>query len=334
MIVLGGALAGCSGESLELPSETSRIALLPPHIYDSGDYEPLTYALPITNETSKTVRFDEEVRTSCGCTEAEIVDQELLPGEETIVRLTLRLDGVSGLRSVLIDLVPQAGDPWKYQVQVPAYPRVSCEPPSLFLGVVEPNVPIETRCIVSVHAASERELPKLDFIEFDPNTLSVETSPLGVEELSDGVVRRKFHLKLSLPPRRTAGSFRADLVPTFSDTSGLSRWRLPLAIVGSVKSIYKLVPARIFLAELGGEETITREIAISRLDGQAFGICEVHSPDPAITCRVVGDGRRRNHQVRVSVFPHKVERILWGEALVHTDDGPHSAIRIPVAAIR
>jgi hypothetical protein len=335
---------GCSSERGGIPDEDGRCRLsqsLSEHTLPSGFFEPgtvLGHAFRIFNDTGSVVRFG-PVRTSCSCATAELSRSEVLPGEETVLRMSLRLTKASGRRSAHCVLGNDNGESWQFRISATSYPLMEFADGGshtyVHIGTFLPGDAGSSTVDVFAYAEPNDPLPSIE-ISTDPGTpLQAELEGKEDDSLPDGFERRRARVRLQLPRQTKPGLHKASIaVGCRSDKASQTG---KITAIWQVKSLYSVAPERIGLGLLDEAESqkIRRKVVVKRVDGKPIGRIDALSSDPGITVEgPISLFSGNAEELTIVVDTAAIAGSLCEEVSIDTHDRVQSPIVVPVVGFR
>ncbi|MCB0112574.1 MAG: DUF1573 domain-containing protein [Caldilineaceae bacterium] len=113
LVLIGLLVVACGGSPAIVAS---------PEEFDFGDVpaaDPVTATFVLQNQGNGTLRID-SVRTSCGCTTADVADTSIAPHDDTILTVTFDPQAHEGLYGPLLRMIYIASnDPDQPEIEIP-----------------------------------------------------------------------------------------------------------------------------------------------------------------------------------------------------------------------
>jgi hypothetical protein len=257
----------------------------PTHNFGERDEnETVEHTFVIRNAGDLTLEIH-NVRTSCGCTVANISTKQVEPGGETHVTARLSLKGRRGQQHKAITV--ESNDPKTPQMQLAlqgtSAVKLSVQPAQLFFGQIDESA--ESTAATEIASLTEDRFQITKVESSSPNFDG------QVEVLEDG---RKYRLVVStrgaVPKGGARGSIR---VSTDSPTYPI----IDIPVSATVLDELTVAPDQIILVEREGEG-VTRFVVVRPGRTKEFAVQSVETPDPAIRVEVVGMGQQ-GYQIRL-----------------------------------
>ncbi len=310
------------------------------HTLPSGFFEPgtvLGHDFRIVNDTGSVVRLG-RVRTSCSCATAELSRSEVLPGEETVLTMSLRLTKASGRRSAHCVLGNDNGKSWKYRISATSYPVMEFADGGsntyAHIGTFMPGNTGSSTVDVFVYAEPNDPLPSIE-VSADPGTpLQAELEGNEDDSLPDGFERRRARVRLQLPRQTKPGLHKANIAVACRSEKASQTGKI--TAIWQVKSLYSVAPERIGLGVLGEAESerIRRKIAVKRIDGRPLGRITARSSHPGITVEGPISLSGNAEEWTIVVDTAAIAGALCGEVSLDTHNRVQSPLIVPVVGFR
>jgi hypothetical protein len=281
-----------------------------------------TFSLPIKNESDAVVEFT-EIRKSCACAQAALRTKTLVPGDETILDVNVRLVGRMGPQRFSCELFTVGGRSWVREIVTTIYPQAEVIPPLLHFGALRVGegrtVSLEIRC----HAFEVGAIPRVVGVSTESKKLAVATPEETVESLPSGVWLRTVRYSIRLHPQSAAG-FAFDRLRIKLDDGQ----EIEMSADWNVQSKYDISPSRlIFSDRYGAPATRTQEAAIRRIDGREISVKRLECPLPFAKATFARDGARA---VIAIEMPSGKQQTQFGNLRVEVDDVEEPIILIPI----
>lgn len=341
LLGLSLALGGCSETPPDSTADSAPAAPIarghvveyPPHVYNPKPYGAFSQAIPIVNDTPQTVKFG-KIRSDCGWSDATLAADELAPGESTTLHVKLHLKGLSGVRAVSIVLEAEPGPPWRYTLEVPAFPKYAFDSQDLYLGTLALGEVVTRRPVLYTYAIPPEEPSVLAGVVCDSEQVEVVAEPGSVEVVQGGVARRAVPLRLTIRTSAKAGQYASRVIASCREPSAEKPFEASLGLVWTVRSAYNVVPERLFLGDLRNDTLpVVREVTLRRRDGEPLALRRATAGHRAIQCSFA-QGDPCEKKLTLTVDPAAVDGPLWTEVTVETDYPVQPLVTIPVALLK
>jgi hypothetical protein len=296
--------------------------------------EPYSFNLPIRNQTSQTVRFD-KIQTSCSCTSAELVKKEIPPGEETLLKVDLRLGERGDNQRFACNLHTDSGQAWQHEIVTTVYSLVEITPPVLMFGNVRGGEEVTKEFEIRTHSVASEEPPNMEGVGLPPNTggIKVEVGTESKRMLDEKISQRVIPVRVKISPS-TLPNLYFSVLSIRLNIGGKSEIR-NFTVSWSVKDQYEVLPSQLFF-DLNGKnnqkgEKLSRRVYIRRLDKSPLKILEASCAMKGIRCSI--EDKSPGAFVNVELDPTTIVND-WGEVIVKTDYSEQSEIKIRFAISR
>lgn len=281
------------------------------------DSETITLMVPVRNHHADTVRFGTPI-CDCACTTCEFASSELRPGDETTLRMAVRVSGKFGPQRFTCRWSDDAGRSWSATAAVTICPTSQFEPAVIDLGTVRPAA-VLTACLSYVQhwRAEEAEPPPPQIDPTDPGARVVLGEPV-LARIGDGVTRRTTPVTVTATSGADAGAGLTTVTVRHPvPASAAVRWHVPTAV--------SVVPERLVFRP---DET-ERTARVRWRDGIVPSDVSARASSPAVEVRLA-DGVL--HVRRVGPPPAEP-----ASAEIVLDTRPqladHPPVRIPVVLL-
>ncbi|MBX9583679.1 MAG: DUF1573 domain-containing protein [Gemmataceae bacterium] len=287
--------------------------------------------IPVENHTSERISIIEIFR-SCGCTHAKLDKHEIDVGESTQLRLAVNIGGRTGAQKFTVRLLDKSGRARSYTAETYIHEPAAFSPDDdLSFGMVDPNARAEKVVNFDLCGVAESDLSGEVRVGVEGQGVSASVGMPAVDRLSPELVRGRRPVYLRLTAGSEPGPHSATVVMGYGPDGRRNESRT--AVTWHVRPLIGVVPPLVFLSrtEPDGQE-LTREVVMSRLDGQPLSIVGVSAPDPL---RVeVRSGLTVGEQ-RLIVRAKAVEliRSFTGQLRVTTNHPIQPVVVVQVAAV-
>jgi hypothetical protein len=309
--------------------------VIPSGFYRAGTV--LRHEFRIVNDTDSVVRLA-LVSSSCSCATAEVSRKEVQPGEETSVKMTLRLASASGKRNARCVLGDDKDKRWVFEISATSYPLMEFAEGGSHayphLGTFDPGEGASAAVDVFTYAGPNEEPPRIELDRVPGNVLETQVRSGGVEALSDGFRRRREQVLIRLPNQTEPGLHKADIAVRCRSAEASERARI--TAIWQVRSLYSVEPDRIGLGVLRDAEgeKIRRTVTVKRIDGKPLRGSTAKSSHPAISIEGPTCGSSNAERVTIVVDTGAIAGPLCGEVSIDTHDPLQSPLTVPVVGFR
>lgn len=261
------------------------------------------------------------VKSSCGCTVAEMAKKSLAPGEETKVSVTFNLQGKQGPQTKVISV--SSNDPdvpvYKLELKGNAVAAIEVEPRFLNYGnVVEELLPPQT-----IKIASNK--PEISFNVTGSTASDAASFTTEVKTIEAG---KKYEIVVTNIKPLPAGIAQGVINVATDDPKRLT---IPVRYHATIVGDLDIAPNQINirLTEDGAVTQQYMRVAAGKV--KAFKILSVETPIPTMEAEVIPRGEN-NYNIRLGNMP--TDKTLDGKELViKTDLATNPDIKIPIKVI-
>lgn len=287
-------------------------------VFNFGDRDnvgDVSHSFAISNEGSAPLEIF-NVKTSCGCTVAELKDKVLEPGDATTIDATLSLEGREGLQRKTI--MVQSNDPLQPALQLimtgAAVAPIQVEPRMVNFGRIVDDG--EHGQVVTIEAAKKSARFRIAGVEISNESLSAVA-----RSSKDGARHR-----LTLTTKK--GAAPGNLTGTVTIKTDNPKFpTVQFNTYGQVVGPLSYAPEHLILTERGGARMTSRAIRIMPGRVEHFQILDIETPSPEIESEILPQ-RTRGYLIRLTNLPEAAK--LDGESVrVHTDAEGMEEIVIP-----
>lgn len=294
----------------------------PSFLFGKRDSESeVKHEFTIVNVGTDTLEV-KNVRTSCGCTVAELAKKVLAPGEETVVSATLKLKGKQG--KLTKDITVESNDPnqpmYKLHLEGEAVPAILYDPQFFKFGRVEDD---ETHtATVSLKANKEGLSFKITNVEVADKTLKAD-----VKTLEEG---RDYEITLSNTEPMKEGNLNALVnISTDNPDRPMIQIRANAQVIGKLE----VLPDQLNVTYSGDETKKTTQymrVGIGRV--KEFKITEVSTDAPGVTTELIERGSN-NYNIKVADIPGN-ESVEGKSVTIKTNLADSPEIKIPFNLVK
>lgn len=315
-VILAGVLV--TGVRAEPADHAPDIACDAP-VHDFGNKsegEVAEHTFTVKNEGDLTLTIN-NIRTTCGCTVANISDRELEPGETADITARFNTRGKRGHQSKTITVEsndpdePQFGLTMQGEVSVP----LVINPPRVYMSNIDAGA-VVTGVVTLTSGSGEMQLSNL---ASDNPSIAVEMSP--VEE------GKSYQLTLTTVPPLDGPTVQAN-IKVNSTLQSHPEINIPVTI--SVQSVLNVAPRELNLVEQQSKN-ITRYVVVRPGKVEDYEVTEVVTPDDYMQASIVAVGGN-SYQIRIeNIVP---QASLDGKRLVIKTTAPGmESIEIPFRVV-
>ena len=303
-----------------------------PVLYRPGSDARTAVRAAFVNTAAAEFRLD-DVRTTCGCTNAEADFERLALGAAGTAEIGVRVTGIDGRRKVTVSLIGDGDRSHHLEVLVPAYPWGKFENDTLHVGRGEPGAALTRTVALRLHAAGGGAFPAVAAVRTTgvvARAVPGRAAPYD-RGLAGGVRGRTIPLTLDIALPAHAGAIAGGCEVDLASGGEMATLRLHVA--GSVAAPLRATPARVFLKPAGGAAgaaAVERTVTLRRTDGRPLAVASVTATEPHVTAAAEAGGR--DFEIRIRVDPSGTTGRSFAEVVARTDDGPE--LRIPVIVFR
>jgi hypothetical protein len=329
---------GCSGNApdsriddkktyLKLSSKEPIARMLAPVF--ASDTKEIVHSFIINNDTKEAVKFVRVVQ-SCTCTQADLSQKELQPGESATFVMKVNIQTRVGPQIINARLISEGGDAWVCELRTVIHRAVHFVPDNLNVGLVNRNEKKEIVLTLEATGSTIVDIPSIEKVSAEGCEVTV-LPPGPIEELQLEAFKRNYPIRLTVLPSAQVGEHRCELTAKVKRNNKIESY--PLHVQWLVRSNYKLTPSRAFFGKVSdGKKTET--VNLKRLDGEEVRIKAVRSNHPAILCELVHDDGKTSRKLNIQLQADKLDGSLWGEITVELDDPVEPNIKVPFAAVK
>ncbi|MBA3312471.1 MAG: DUF1573 domain-containing protein [Planctomycetaceae bacterium] len=233
---------------IELPDSERNLGVITPGMKVRSEF--------VIRNTGRSPLILSNVKTSCGCTAADITPKEVPAGSEG--RLEVLFDVPERMDPIHHTVSFDTNDPQHETVSVsvmakPVWP-VAASPPTLHLSIVENGETITRKLDIY----SPRDLA------FKVTNIQTSSSSIRLEEVDSGVSRHTFNVRIGL---EAVGRLN-EVVELSTDLDGGHILRIP--VTGEVIARSGISPNRLLLGRQPNGEVVEREINIQGASSISF----------------------------------------------------------------
>ena len=312
---------GAGGTNAPVASASAPSLVCEQPVFTFGDWDSnsnMVHAFVLTNAGTGPVVI-RNVRTSCGCTTAQLATGTLAPGQTTELTAVLSLKGRRGLQHKTIRV--ESNDPVR--------PVLGLDLTGNVVNViqVEPDgVHFEG---LGRNDVAEKEVMVTGMSNVTFTVLKVEcASPLfsaTVDPVEEG---RRYRVKIRAEAPRPDGRC-ATTVDILTDHPQYPRITIPVGAL--VVPEVMVSPATLVLSGLTTNRAHLQYLTVASPLAKPFKIEKIQSPDPALTVEATAAGAGRYQlAIRNGADPAALD----GKAIILTTDAPNAKeVKIPIRAL-
>lgn len=305
----------------EAPAGAPRI-FSPEPTFDFGSQDnegKVQHDFTVMNVGTGTLEIS-NVKSSCGCTVAEMAKKTLAPGEETKVSVTFNLQGKQGPQTKVISV--SSNDPdvpvYKLELKGNAVAAIEVEPRFINYG----NVVDELLGPQTIKITSNK--PEITF-----NVTGAESSDKAfTTEVKTIEAGKKFEIVVTNVSPLQAGIAQGVINVTTDDPA---RKTIPVRYHATIVGDLDIAPNQINirLSEDGAPTQQYMRVAAGKV--KEFKILSVETPIPTMEAEVIPRGNN-NYNIRLGNMP--TDKTLDGkELIIKTDLATNPDIKIPIKVI-
>lgn len=277
---------------------------------------------PIVNVGTDTLEI-KDVKTSCGCTVAEMAKKVLAPGEETVVSATFKLKGKQGKQTKIITVKsndPQQPD-YQLKLEGEAVPAILYEPPFFKFDRIEDDE-IHTASI-TLRANKEDLSFKITKTELQP----ADQFDAEVKTITDG---KEYEISL-----KNKGPLKPGMISTLVtiSTDNPQRPTIQVRASGQVIGALEVMPDQINVTYSGDpEKKTTQYMRIGPGRVKDFQILEASTDAPGVITEIIPRGTN-NYNVKVQDIPGN-ESVEGKFITLKTNIADHPEIKVPFNLVK
>ncbi len=301
--ITGNPVASCSSPVCDFGTRSNRNSTNHVFVIENKGQSPLIIS---------------HIRSGCGCTQATLSTNTILPGQSATLKATLNLHGYVGPKRATIYL----------HTNDPVTPILQC----LFTGIAANDVDITPRGIVITAVAAQFPSPPVSV-----SLVNKTSSPLNITGVSWVGTSSASTITTNSPGQSytvTVGPFPKPNVSTRQDTLILStdhplypRVEIPVSI--TLTADIAAFPPQLSFPWTNLTTTLDpRYVVIRAMDKQPFNIRSIEPSNTNIACRVQN---KRLDWVRIRIGPFPAGTQLSGTIItIRTDRTNSEPIQIPI----
>ncbi len=263
-----------------------------------------------------------DVKTTCGCTVAELKKKQLAPGEETSIDVTLNLKGKQGPQQKQITVM--SNDPatpaYKLTLKGEAVPAVLVEPALANFGRVLDAQPAPQ--VVTIKANQEG-------LSFNVTGVQLAEKEF-TQELKTITAGKEYAIEVSLAEGLPAGVYSGVMSVT---TDSPKRPSIPIRVNAQVIGDIDVAPTQLTVQAVADPARTTTQymrVAPGRID--EFEVTEVIAPLDSIDIELIPRGQN-NYNIKVANIPG-TDEIDGKEVIIKTNLESMPEIRVPFRVIK
>lgn len=314
------ALLGVMGPFLSV-ALAAPIIMSPDPVFDFGDRDndgEVSHAFVVKNAGDEPLEIS-DVKTSCGCTVAELETRTLAPGEETKINATFNLKGKQGVQSKKITILSNDPAQASYHLEMKgnAISTIIMEPTIINLGRIEDSA--SHRGSVVIRSAKEGHTFTIEKITVDdavPFTTELETVAPGKE----------YKLTAITNANMMPGSVNGRVTIMTDDPD---RRLLSLNVFGHVVGALQIRPDVVRIQENSAPNARPASQYLQVLPGRTkeFELLEIIAPVEGMEAELI---QRKENDYHIKLTQMPVDKSLEGkELIVRTNIPEMPEIRIP-----
>jgi len=301
---------------------------LPKPVHDFGRLRPLesvNCSIPLRNVGNVSLTIS-NLRSSCGCTVAELEKQELRPGEGTELHVTFTAGSTPGKTRKTVTF--RTNDPEAATATIEicgeVIARLIAEPKALRFG----NVPLGEGRTIELDIRRGEHEPEWDSLRVVSNTMPVTVEPMRRSEDAPDRWPYRVTLNKDVPRGRIFGYIE---VFVNDETRPAAR----LTVSGIVLGRINVTPRVVSVYTRTGAAPATGRVVLSHQTDQPFNIVGLRCDVPYIVWELDAMQGRARYEIRLRLKDDApLGRLLRGDIVVTTNEPREREIRIPVMAQR
>ncbi len=315
--VLTGAFAGLwSVAAMAAPTIMS-----PDPVYDFGELDNSNKVSRdfIVKNVGDDALVISDVKTTCGCTVAELEKNTLAPGEETTIAAVFNLKGKQGIQSKKITVMSNDPETPNYILEIKgnSVATISLEPTLLNLGRIVDNDAHSQ--LVTVRSTKEGHTFKIEKIVVPEDAQFTAE----VEEVEPG---KEYRITATTQPGLVAGMLNGRITVMTDDPS---RKMLSISVYGHVIGALQLRPDVVTIRANADVDAPRATQYLQVLPGRAksFELLDVIAPIPDMKAELI---KRKDNDYHIKLSEMPVDNSLKDKELIVTTNLPdRPEIRIP-----
>ncbi len=267
-----------------------------------------------------------QVRSSCTCLKAELINQSVPPGGSGTIALTLDTTGLRGVQTYAIYV--QSDDPVSPLVQIqvaaaikPATLLVSTR--RIHFGDVDANLGAERE--IFIKDPGDRSLDIHEVVSDSP-LLQVCLVGASRPEGADVV----FPVRLTLKPDLPVGSFEASIT-IVSNHPKEPRLRIP--VFARIQGDIEVSPEALFLGFVRRGQAIRKSVTLRARTPRPFAIQAVSISPSIFSAEFAPHGVTRECTATVTLADAAPAGLIKGELHLHTDSSLQPTVTVPLHAL-
>ncbi len=259
----------------------------------------LEHPFHITNNTGQPVHIA-DVRVSCGCVTATVVQPYLQPGQETVLQAYMDTRRFSGIKTVTIyvRLDQPHGEEVRLWVQANSRDDVSVTPESVALGQVKRGSAPAASVTVTFLGNGQWQI-----VAAQCDSHYIQTS---FREVGRGVNEVSYQLTAKLRADAPVGKWYSDIWLATNDAA-TPRVRVPLTV--EIQSALSISPPSLVLGPLKVGAQTERKVIVRGV--RPFRITEVKGTDDALSVRDSSTESKPVHVLSVTLKASKAGEPNW-----------------------
>lgn len=259
------------------------------------------------------------VRSSCGCTQPQILKDTLKTWEKSAIRAVIDTRSFLGRKDATVTVTFDRPFPAEVQLHVYVFIRgdVVVQPGAINFGTVEAGSSAVQKARVTYAGRPDWQLLRVE--SANPH-ITAETTEL---ERTPGMI--KYELVVRLAPDAPAGYIQDHLVLVTNDYTAANS-RIPVPVEGIVAAPVSVRPSVLMMVTRTGHP-ITRQVVVQ--GREPFQITAVQASDSRISA-VVPQGAKNVHVVAVTFAGANSPGTVGAHLRIRTDVGSGRVLNVPV----
>jgi Protein of unknown function (DUF1573) len=259
----------------------------------------LTHPFRIVNRTNATVQIA-NVRVSCGCTTARVLQSTLAPGQETALLVEMDTRRFIGTKSITIyvQFSQPKFDEVRLWVQANSREDVYVQPETLAFGKIKRGTTDPTSATVTFLGNQNLQVTG---VSCDTNYVR-----LGWEQLRRSAGEVSYKVTASMRPDAPPGKWFTDLwIQT--NNPAMPRIRVPLTV--EIEAALTVSPMTVGLGEVKAGKLSERKVIVSGV--RPFRIVSVQGTDNELSVRDSTPESKTVHVLTVTLQPQHPGELQW-----------------------
>ncbi len=297
---------------------------LPAVVVTDASTAMVTHTFDVQNTTSEELVI-QRIRTSCGCTHAELGDMMVSPFGSTELKLTVNGAGRKGRHSFRCFLdVQHDVRPWQFDLNCEFAPFLAFSDREVVPELTATRGHVSTTLLVS--ALPTWEKPEITRVDCPDDWQWQCRIDEAIVQKSESFIRYEIPFDLSFPDQSTLRIVRVYV--RSGDVLGDCSLRIPARATPG----FRVTPARLLVKIDSIAKSTDFKLRVQRVDEGSFVLTSEDSSVAGVAVECEADSRRF-HEITVRIDPTALrKKPLWWQAGFFASDGARtSRILIPIA---